>query len=228
MILTYLLCVYICHDLKCVYWQEWRGDDVLDLSDKPGSGALLCSSLPCCHRLHEEILSTNPAVLVHSTQTGTHTHTHARALWFKCWLYAISVSQWNCWNWAIEAAAHMTYLGAQKNILLQFGFSTYSICGHFELIGCLNFLGGGSSLFSPSLCARFRKSSCWVTRTSWSRWAWSWRSTGKTRPQMTPKAANGRSSDSKSTTSHMRCWFLLKFPFYYKIFDHFYVSSYAA
>lgn len=54
-----------------------------------------------------------------------------------------------CWNWGIEAAAHMTYLSAQKNIVMQFGFSTYSICGRFELIGCLNFWGVGLPFFPP-------------------------------------------------------------------------------
>lgn len=79
-----VLCVYIHHNHQRVHWpssgprQEWRGDDVLDLSDKPGGGAVLCSSLPCCHWLHEEILSTHPAVLVDSTQAGTHTPTRAR------------------------------------------------------------------------------------------------------------------------------------------------------
>lgn len=47
--------------------QERGGDDVLDLPDKPGGGAVLCSSLSCCHRLHEEILSTHPAILVNQT-----------------------------------------------------------------------------------------------------------------------------------------------------------------
>lgn len=34
---------------------------------------------------------------------------------------------------------------------MQFSFFTYSICGRLELIGCVNFWGVGSSLFSPSL-----------------------------------------------------------------------------
>lgn len=37
---------------------------------------------------------------------------------------------------------------------MQFSFSTYSVCGDFKLIGCLNFLGGGSFLFTHlSLCS---------------------------------------------------------------------------
>lgn len=68
-----LLCAFILMWPSSGPGQERRGDDVLDLSDKPGGGAVLCSGLPCCHRLHEEILSAHPAVLVHSTQAGTHT-----------------------------------------------------------------------------------------------------------------------------------------------------------
>lgn len=45
--------------------QEWRRDDVLDIQDKPGGSALLCSSLPRCHRLHEEVLPAHPAILIH-------------------------------------------------------------------------------------------------------------------------------------------------------------------
>lgn len=125
-----------------------------------------------------------------------HTHTHMHACVFPAYF---ELGHWSSSTHDLPRC--------KKNIFMQFSFFTYSICGHLELIGCVHFWGVGSSLFFPSLCARFSKSSCWVTRTSWSRWAWSWRSTGKTRPQTTPRVANGRSSDSKSTTSHMRCWF---------------------
>lgn len=61
---------------------------------------------------------------------------------------------WLTSNWGTEAAAHTTYLGAKKTIFMQFSFFTYSICGHLELIGCVNFGGVGSSLFfSLSLCS---------------------------------------------------------------------------
>lgn len=60
----------------------------------------------------------------------------------------------------------------------------------------------GLSVFP--VCDWLRTISCGVMRPSWSRWAWSWRSTAKTRLRLTPKAASGRSSDLKSTTSLMR------------------------
>lgn len=65
--MIHIRCKYLRVYLPLTLLQERRGDDVLDLPDKPGGGAVLCSSLSCSHRLHEEILSTHPAILVNQT-----------------------------------------------------------------------------------------------------------------------------------------------------------------
>lgn len=140
-----------------------------------------------------------------------HTCTHLPGLLLLENTLSIPVKYCPCLRWLLvglnklvtKAAACTT--SCIKKTLRRVRLYTYSICVHLHLIGCV----WGASFFSPSvLCARFRKSSCWVMRANWSRWAWSWRSIGKTRPQTTPKAASGRSSDSKSTTSRMRYRFI--------------------
>lgn len=42
----------------------------MDLQDKPGGGALLGASVSCCYWLHEEVLPTDPALVIHTPQPG--------------------------------------------------------------------------------------------------------------------------------------------------------------
>lgn len=46
----------------------------MDLQDKPGGRPLFCTSLSCCHRLHEEILPAHPAVFIDEAQSGWLVH----------------------------------------------------------------------------------------------------------------------------------------------------------
>lgn len=58
--------------------QKRGGDDVLDLQNKPGSGAVLCTSLSRCYRLNEEILPAYFALFIDEADSG------AAALHFSC------------------------------------------------------------------------------------------------------------------------------------------------
>jgi len=102
--------------------------------------------------------------------------------------------------YSVSTLAHTSLLqqrSAHRGLAFCFFIYTFYLCPLASDWLCLAF-------FLRPGCDWCRRSSCWVTRASWSRWAWSWRSTGKTRPRSTPKAASGRSTGSKSTTSRTR------------------------
>lgn len=53
--------------------QKRGGDDVLDLQNKPGRGAVLCTGLSRCDRLHEEVLSAYFALFINEADSGAAT-----------------------------------------------------------------------------------------------------------------------------------------------------------
>lgn len=197
---------FVCSGLSLISLssvQKWGGDDVLDFQNKPGRSAIFCTSFSCRYRLNEEILSTHSAVFVYEAQSGTPTE-EQRCIWNVVnWFMSYSESRLHG-NWKNQTNHKKDVIFCKQTAITESLSSIRHLYIFYLCPLALRVITNNWTILSFFVCDWLRRISCVVMRASWSRWAWSWRSTATALLKLTPKAVSGRSSDLKNTTLLMR------------------------